>query len=188
MDEGVDLVVFLAQDLGVIGVGADPLDAEEQGVLQGEDVRVRRGVGFQAHRLGLLQHGFLVGSRRKGGRARGEIGLAARGLDLGLQTVPQLHALLDEFNEPLGVEVHVGQGGKRRLDGKDIDLPVADADLAPRHRHLGQPLQAVDQQVLQGRHFGVLAAYPLNGAPHALRRLFTLIAKHLVPPKYWIIF
>ena len=59
MDEGVDLVVFLAQDLGVVGIGADPLDPEQQGVLEGEDVGVRRGVGFQAHRLGLLHHGLL---------------------------------------------------------------------------------------------------------------------------------
>ena len=129
MHEGVNLVVFLAQDLGVIGVGGDPLDTEEQGVLQGEDVRVRRGVGFQAHRLGLLQHGFLIGSRDKGGRTGGKIGLAARGLDPLLQKVPPFHAFLDKFDEPGGIEVHVGQGGKGRLDGEDVDFPVVDAHL-----------------------------------------------------------
>ena len=77
VDEGVNLVVFLAQDLGVIGVSADPLEAEQQGVLQGEDVGVRRRVGFQAHRLGLLQHALQVGGRGEGGRACGKIGLAA---------------------------------------------------------------------------------------------------------------
>ncbi len=58
MDEGVDLFVFLAQNPGVIGVGADPLDAEQQGVLEGQDVGVGGGIGFEAHRFGLLAAGL----------------------------------------------------------------------------------------------------------------------------------
>ncbi len=166
----------------MIGVGRDPLDAEQQGMLQGEDVRVHRRVGFQAHRLGLLQHGFFIGSRRKGGRTRREIDPAARGPDLGLETLPELDALLDEADESLGVEVHVGQGGKGSLDGEEVDLPVADSEPSPRQRHLGQPLQGIDQQVLQARHFGVLATNSLDGAGHALCRLFTLVTEHLSPP------
>jgi hypothetical protein len=38
--ESVDLLVLLPQDLGVIGVGADALDAEQQRVLQGKDVGI----------------------------------------------------------------------------------------------------------------------------------------------------
>ena len=74
VDEGIDLVVFLAQDLGVIGVGADPLDAEEQGVFEGEDIGVRRGIGFQPHRLALLEQALHGGLGLKGGRAGAEIG------------------------------------------------------------------------------------------------------------------
>ena len=49
VDEGVHGRVFLAQDLGVIGVGRHALDPEEQGVLEGKDVGVGRRVGHQPH-------------------------------------------------------------------------------------------------------------------------------------------
>ena len=54
MDEGIDLVVFLPQNPGVVGIGADPLDAEQQGVLQGQDIGIGGGIGFEAHGFGLL--------------------------------------------------------------------------------------------------------------------------------------
>ena len=114
--EGVNLVVLLAQDLGVIGVGADPLEAEQQGMLQGEDVGVRRRVGFQAHRLGLLAAG--PPGRRPARRWPGPAGkspLPPLALTLAFEAFPQLHALLDEFDEPLGIEVDIGQGGKTAL-------------------------------------------------------------------------
>ena len=38
VDEGVDRRVLLAEDPGVVGVGGDALEAEKQGVLEGEDV------------------------------------------------------------------------------------------------------------------------------------------------------
>jgi hypothetical protein len=43
MDEGVDLVVFLPQNPGVVGVGRHPFEAEKQGVLQGQDIGVAAG-------------------------------------------------------------------------------------------------------------------------------------------------
>ena len=47
LDKGVYGRVFLAQDLGVIGIGRQALDPEEQGVLQGKDVGACRRVVHQ---------------------------------------------------------------------------------------------------------------------------------------------
>ena len=47
LDKGVNGRVFLAQDLRMIGVGRNPLDPEEQRVLQGKDVGVCRRVIHQ---------------------------------------------------------------------------------------------------------------------------------------------
>ena len=88
MDEGIDLVVFLPQNPGVVGIGADSLDAEQQGVLQGHDIGVRGGIGFEAHRFGLLDHSLLAGFGLKGGRAAPKIGLAPFGHDFGLEAIP----------------------------------------------------------------------------------------------------
>ena len=58
VEEGVDLVVLLAEDPGVVGVGADPLEAEEQDVLQGQGVGVGGRVGLEAVRVA-LGHQFI---------------------------------------------------------------------------------------------------------------------------------
>ncbi len=76
VDEGIDLFVFLPQDPGVVGIGADPFDAEEQGVLQGQDIGIGGGIGFEAHRFGLLDQAVQGGGGVKGGRAGAEIDLA----------------------------------------------------------------------------------------------------------------
>ena len=38
MNKSIDLVVFLPEDLSMVGIGRDSLDSEKQGVLQGEDI------------------------------------------------------------------------------------------------------------------------------------------------------
>ena len=96
MDEGIDLVVFLPQNPGVVGIGADALDAEQQGVLQGHDIGVRGGIGFEAHGFGLLDHALLAGFGLKGGRAGAEIHLAPFGHDFGLEAFPQKYTLIDK--------------------------------------------------------------------------------------------
>ena len=70
----------------------------------------------------------------------------------------------------------------KRLTSR-LSIPACRA----RQRHLGQPLECIDQQVLQARHFGVLAANPLDGAGLALCRLLTLVTEHDVSshPIYW---
>ena len=145
MDEGIDLVVFLPQNPGVVGIGADPLDAEQQGVLQGQDIGIGGGIGFEAHGFGLLDQSLLGGFGLKGGRAGGKIDLAPFGHDFGLEAFPQKYTLIDKSDQPLGIEINVGQGRKRRFAGKGVDIPVADADFAAFHGHLRQPLEAVNQ-------------------------------------------
>jgi hypothetical protein len=178
VDKGVDLVVFLAQDLGVVGVGGQPFEAEEQDMLQGQGVGVRGRVGLEAVLLALghqVRHGALG---LEGGRPGRKIPRPPGGLDPGLELFPERHGAVDQAHKALGIEVHIGEGGKGGLAGEDIDLPVADANLVAGYGHLGQTLQGVNQQVLERRHFGVFAAHPQDAAAFALGCLLALITKH----------
>ena len=116
----------------------------------------------------------------------GEIDLAARGLDFGLQGFPMLDGVVDPGDETGRVKIDVGQGGKGGLQGEDVHLFIADAHLAAGHGHLGQADEGIDQQVLQGRNFGIFAADTLYGAAFAFGSLFTLITKHVFLLLMWL--
>ena len=87
MDVRVHLVVLLPQNLSVVGIGADTLDSEEDGVLQREDIGVLSGIGFQADRLGLLDQFGQEGGGHKRRSPVGKIDLAAGGFYLRLEPV-----------------------------------------------------------------------------------------------------
>ena len=119
------------------------------------------------------------------GRAIREVGLAAGRGDLVVEDFPFGGRFVNQTDKTFGIEVHIGQGGKTGFDGKDVDIPVGNTELAPLHRHLGQAHQGIEQQILQGRHLRALAANPLHGAGGALGGLFALVAKHGRPPSQY---
>ena len=88
-------------------------------------------------------------------------------------------AVADPPLEAIRVEVDVGHGGEQRLGHEAIDPPVSGAQggcpVAPHRDALG----GVDQQILQRRGRGVLAAHPGRGAARAPGGLLALVTEHL---------
>ncbi len=178
VNEGVNLLILLAQNPGMIGVGAHALDSKEQNVLQRQGVGVGRRVRFEAVLLALGHQLLHTALGLISGRPLGEVGPASCGLDFALELFPELGAAVDQGDKTLGVEIHVGEGGEAGLTGENIDVFVAHSNLPARHGHLGQPLQGVNEKVLQRRHLGIFATHSQDSAAFALGCLLTLVTKH----------
>jgi hypothetical protein len=111
-------------------------------------------------------------------------GRSAKALDVGL--VEHLHdsqvlpaALQHQLQQGRDVEVDVGDGGEERLfdEGVDVFVDLSEpAGVVGVGRH---PLEAIEQDFLQGLHVLVLATNALVHAACAVIGLFTLIAEHL---------
>ena len=89
-----------------------------------------------------------------------------------------LHGVVDQGDEPVRIEIDIGQGGKNGFAGEGVDGRVTDTDLGPGDRHLGNPLGRINEKVLKGCHIGLLAAYADLGASFAFGRLLALKTKH----------
>ena len=183
MDERIDGRVFLAQDLGVVGVGRDALDAEEQRVLQGENVGVCRRVGLESRRFPLGDKP-LEGSCRLERERVDAREAPARCLDFPGEHVAVFDCLPDQGHESRRVEVHVRQRREERLHREDVRLAIDDA-LPPRLVRRGrQPDEGVDQEVLQGGHVVRLAADAPLRAGLAFYRLLALVTEHGQTPPF----
>jgi len=178
VDEGVDHIVFLAQDPGVISVSGHTLESEEEGVLEGLDIGVVSRIGVDLHGLSLFDQIGNVGGRLETDAGLAGIRVAARGPDPGLQAVAQPHGLVDQGNETVFIKIHVGEGGKNRLAGEEVDLAVNDSGLAALVGHQGKTLGGMNEKILQGRDIRLLAADADNGAAFSLGSLFALVTKH----------
>jgi hypothetical protein len=162
----------------VVGIGGQALDAVYDQFTQGEDVRVNGFIGFDAHRFALGHHTGLIGRGYESGRSVGESHIAAGRLNFGLERITVPGSVIDQGNKAGRVEIHIGQGRKNGFIGELIDGRVADIDLGPFHRHLGDPLYRINEKVLESRHLGLLAAHAYLGASFAFCRLLTLKTKH----------
>ena len=100
----------------------------------------------------------------------------------GFQRFAQGDGLAGVANDTRGVEVNVGQRGKKSARREAIDVMVDDAVFAGFKRPCGEALQRSNQQILQIGRFGrfpahtlrVRAAVPCRGTDG----LFTLHTKH----------
>jgi len=178
LNKGVNLVVFLPQNLGVVRVSCNALDAEKQNVLKRPDIRVFLRARFQRG------HGCL-GRKRVGGRLRRKGNAGRFFIDCGAgffgfvrKRVAQGGRFADQFHEAFRIEIHVGQRRKKRLDGKNIHLRIDNSRLARVRCHDRQAFERVNQQVLEGRYACVLSANARFHTPLAFCRLFALVTKH----------
>ena len=128
--ESIDLVVFLPEDLSMVGIGRDSLDPEKQGVLQGEDIGIDARVRFEADLFALGHQSFQGFFGLKVCRAV-EIYIPAGRFYFGFQGLPNFNALIEKFNKTLRIEIHIGQGGKKRLRGEYVHLGIVDSDFPP---------------------------------------------------------
>ncbi len=185
LHEGEQPVVRLLQDVGMLGVGRQPLEPVDNQLPQRADVGVEAGVSHDAYLLALQRQdsrSVALGrpSRHLGMGALTFPGLmpSAGGLRLRLERVTALHRLTDEGREAGGVEIDVGDGGKERLPHEPVGLWVRHLVGAGLLAPVGDPLEQPDEQVLQLGHLRVLAADAAHRAGFVPGRFLTLIAEH----------
>ncbi len=162
----------------MIGISCHPFDAEKQDVLERPDVGILVRVRIQGYRFALFDQFSQLDSGGEVACLLGKTGVAAGSLDLRFEGIPQGHSSFDQGDKALRIEVDVGQSGKNPLHGENIDLVVHHSHFAACHRHQGQALQRVNQQVLKGRDLVDFTANPYDLASFTFYRLFTLITKH----------
>jgi hypothetical protein len=149
MGEGIDRFIILPEDLGMIGVGGDTLEPVEDDLLERYDIGVFAGLSPQSDFFPLGNEALDGLGRGEGGRGVGEIDMTPRVLNPLLQPLPQIHALPDPGSETIGVEVDIGEGGEYSLKGKKVSFRICDSHFPALGGMEGNPLQDMDQKVLQ---------------------------------------
>ncbi len=180
VEEGVDLVVVLAQDLAVVCVGCHALQSVNQDFDGGTDVLVL----VQRQNAVLLTLLHQVPCRRPGRWAVVELA----GLDAvcraegALVKSPGLllhfEALPDGRFKAGRIEVHVGDRGEQTFQHEDVDLPVTRTVFTGFIGIDCQSLETVQQVVLQGRNLRLLAAHAHYVASDSLCSLLALMTEH----------
>jgi len=177
LEKRVDGVVFLAEDVRVVRVGGNPLEAEEQNVAQGLNIGIFHRVALEPHGRGLGEKSFAGGRILEVGREFGEIGLPALGGDFALERFPVRDRLGDGVHEELFIEVHVRERREKRFTGKHVCFLIIYTNPAAFDRDQGKPWRAKTSSPA-GRHLGLLSTYSDLGASFAFCRLFALVTKH----------
>ena len=80
------------------------------------------GIRFEADLFALGHQSFqgFSGLESLPGRRKSTFPPAA--LTLAFKAFPNCNALIEEFNKTLRIEIHIGEGGKKRLHGEYVDL------------------------------------------------------------------
>ena len=92
--------------------------------------------------------------------AIGTVQFVAAGLGTRAQIVPANNCFLDQFNKTRSVKVGVGNGGEKRLGNEKIRLIVLDIHIATAGTPEGNPLEQINEQVLQAGYFSGFTAHP----------------------------
>ena len=163
--------ILLAEDARVRCPGADALERVGGELPQRADVLV---LGLQhADAIGHRVHP--LGRRIVPARLFGKLRALAGG-DVLEQSALESHSALDARDDPLAVEVGVGDGRVERLEDEAGELAVYPLG---RARCLAQPLEHVDQQVLIIGGLLGLAAGATRGAAGTVAGLLALEAEHV---------
>ena len=169
LQKGRDLLILVAEDFGMVRVGADPFEPVDEEVAERLQVRVH-GLPGGDDLLRLCRDRLLA--RRDPGAGRGLLVPGRR------EGVTDTGRLLDRGLKTRRVEVHVGQGGKEAPRDEPPCPGVPAALLRRRKVPDREPFEEVDQDVLEPGGLRLLATDAAYGAAKALCRLFTLVAEH----------
>ena len=180
VEKGIDLIVVLAEDLAVVGIGGHPLETVDENLDGGTDVLVLVQ-GEDAVLLALL---YQIGGRNPG---RGTFtedasldpvcrseGVFVQGPGFFLQLV----TFFDGRFEAGRVKVHVGDGGEEPFQDEDVNFLIFGAELPRLVGEESEPLESIEQIVLKVCNVRLLSAHSLNIASDSLCRLLTLMTEH----------
>ena len=184
---GIDVVTFIAEHLGVVGICADALEPEQNKCAQADNVGPDHVLAGEDSDAGSLrQHTVLVRRRFEVGRASQRLRRSAeiaRGRRRGVpKPVADRCRLLDQGHDARGIEIDVGQRGEHGVQDETARILVHDAKLPGGPGVLRDALDRMEQQILQIGSHGVLAARAFcRGAAVACVGafgLFALVAEH----------
>ena len=173
LDECIDGLVLLIEDVGVLDIGSEALEAVRRELAQAADILVLRGE--DADLLGLLVKAVAAVAVERCFRQVLTARKRCEALSLDLQR------RLDGLDDGLAVEVRIRDRDEEVLRHEVVDLA---SDLlalsAQARRDSGEAFRHVDEQVLHRCDFRLLAADAYLRAALAASRFLTLKAKHLI--------
>ena len=178
--EGVDLLRFLSEGAGMVCVGGIPLDPVGDHLAHRVDVLIDLEV-LDPVQLSQFDLAGPVGRKLpvpRGGRWEPGEGTAVGLIEQRPGSFAHAHAFRDEAGDGVGVEIDVGHRGEQGVDHEAVDLLVPGSKSPGKVRPVGDSFQRVDQQVLQYRDIGLLAADPDGGAAGAFGGLLALETEH----------
>ena len=173
LDECIDGLVLLIEDVGVLDIGSEALEAVRRELAQAADILVLRGE--DADLLGLLVKAVAAVAVERCFRQVLTARERCEALSLDLQR------RLDGLDDGLAVEVRVRDRDEEVLRHEVVDLASNLLALsAQARRDSGEAFRHVDEQVLHRCDFRLLAADAYLRAALAASRFLTLKAKHLI--------
>ena len=180
----VDVVVVLAENVGMFHVSCRTFQAVQTQQAQAENVLTDGGFVFvrgKFRRL-FLQIAQIVTDQLQVSHRVIDGGVSVFGQALRFQRFTQGNRFTGVAHDTRRVEVNVGQSGEKCTRGKVINIVVDDAVFTRLHRPCGQTLQRRNQQILQIGRFSRLTTHTLSVRAAVPCRstdgLFTLHTKH----------
>jgi len=168
LEKGHYIIVASAQDHGVVHIGSHAFEAVHQHLDNGTDIFVCM-LGIDTVLLALGHHSGQIGSRLPVGNRAGDAYTSG-----GPGFLLQLVAALDHLPDGFRIKINIGDSAEEPFDGEAVDLGIAAQFVGVQ----GQGLQAVQQVILQGGYFGLLAADAGNVTTGAVGSLLTLVTEH----------
>ncbi len=182
--EVADLILAVTEDHGVLGIGGDPLETDDQHLLQRAHILVGGAQHPDCPGLGGEVGGGAAPGRLVGQRIA-EILAVFRlvGSEKGRpQAVASPEPVLDHRHEAAVGPVGVGDGGEQPLEDELVVAAVGLAELSQPVAVDRHAAQDEEQHVLQVGGRLRLAADPLDRTAAVLGRFLALKAKHRRPP------
>jgi len=182
VEEGIELLVLLAENHRVIRVGRHAFQAVQHQSLKTCDVRAQALDSFgdpgrlaQADQLIEVLGRFPRTDLGEGLGLPGALaGLVVEALDLARYR----GCLADQARQALGVEVDVRHRREQRFENENVNFTISGPKLPGRMGVSGDVLGRENQQVLQGGRLGILSAYAVRSTSLPTGRLLTLVTEH----------
>ena len=142
----------------MVGIGGRSLESVNQKLLERQDVGIDMRVRLETHLFTLLYHCLQRAFRFENGRAVRETRFSAGRPDLLLERFAVFDGFIDQSTNRSGSKSTLVKVEKSALV---VNLSTS-WSLTPTFRPstaTGRALHGIDQQILQGRDIGLLAAY-----------------------------